>query len=220
MGIDIMAYLGGLALLDTLSPTIVGVTLYLVLTDNKNLITRLLTYLFTVVILYFSLGIIMILGLDYIIEALSNVFKSRWVLFIIGVILFVGSYFIPKNKKSNIPKPKSQRIFSIITIGIATFLIEAGTALPYFAAIGILSTIDIPLYSKLPIIAVYNLIMISPALLILLGYNLFGKRINSRLVNLRNKIENSTYAALSWIICIVGAILILFSIDGLSITIK
>lgn len=41
MGIDILVYLGDLALLDTLSPTIVGVTLYLLLTDNKNLITRL-----------------------------------------------------------------------------------------------------------------------------------------------------------------------------------
>lgn len=98
MGIDIFVYLGGLALLDTLSPTVIGVTLYLVLTDNKNLITRLLTYLLTVVILYFSLGILMMLGLDYFIEAISNIFQSRWVLFIIGAILFVGSYFIRKRQ--------------------------------------------------------------------------------------------------------------------------
>lgn len=144
MGIDHIAYLAGVALLDTLSPTIVGVTLYLVLTDNKKLITRLSAYLFTVTILYFSLGIILMLGLNYIIEALSTIFQSRWILFITSAILLVGSYFIPKNKKSNIPKPKTQSIFAIIAIGIATFLIEAGTALPYFAATGILSNIDIP----------------------------------------------------------------------------
>lgn len=218
LGIDLLAYLGGLALLDTLSPAIIGVTLFLVLTDRKNLITRLFTYLFTVAILYFSLGIILMLGFDYVLEAISNVFQSRWVLFITGACLFVGSYFIPTNKKNTIPKPKTPSIFSIIAIGITTFVIEAGTALPYFAAIGLLSTMDIPFYNKLSIIAVYNFIMISPALLILIGYKLFRKQLKSRLVNLRAKIENSTNAALSWIIGIVGVILILYSIDGLTIT--
>ncbi|MDC2867856.1 GAP family protein [Bacillus sp. BP-3] len=220
MGTDILIYLGGLALLDTLSPTIIGVTLYLILTDNENLITRLSSYLITVMILYFSLGIIMILGLDYITDVFSNAFQNRRVLFIIGAILFVGSYFIPINKKNNIPKPKTQGIFSIIIIGIVTFLIEAGIALPYLAAIGMLSTTNIPFYNKLSIIAAYNFIMILPALFILLGYKLYGSRINSKLVNLRKKISANTNKALSWIICIVGVILMLYSIDGLTIRIK
>lgn len=223
MGLDIWAYLGGLALLDTLSPAIIGVTLFLVLTDNKNFVLRLLSYLITIVILYFTLGIIMMFGLDYIIETFSNFFQSKifkWVIFITGVILFVGSYFIPKNKKSNIPKPKTQSIFSMVFVGITTFLIEAGTALPYFAAIGLLTTIDIPFYHKLPIIAAYNIVMTLPALLIFFGYKLFGKQINPTLVKLRNKISSSANSALSWIMCIVGVILVLYSIDGLSITIK
>ncbi|CDO03835.1 hypothetical protein BN988_02363 [Oceanobacillus picturae] len=125
MGTDILIYLGGLALLDTLSPTIIGVTLFLILTDNKNLTSRLLTYLSTVVLLYFSLGIIMMIGLNYIIEAFSNIFQNRifsWVIFILGVILFTASFFISENKKDNIPKPKSQSIFSIIFIGVTTFI--------------------------------------------------------------------------------------------------
>lgn len=223
MGIDTIFYLGGLALLDTLSPTIIGVTLFLILTDNKNLTSRLLSYLFTVAILYFSLGTIMMLSLDYIMETFSNIFQSdyyRWILFGLGIILFVGSYFIPKNRQSNVPKPKTQSIFSMVLIGIATFLIEAGTALPYFAAIGLVTNIDIPFYEKFSIIAVYNIIMILPALIIFLGYKLFSKRINSTLVNLRNKISGSSNSVLSWIMCIVGVILVLYSIDGLNIVIK
>ena len=218
MGTDILIYLGGLALLDTLSPTIIGVTLFLVLTYNKNLASRLLAYLFTVVLLYFSLGIIMMLGLNYIMEAFSNIFQNKifsWVIFIIGVILFTASFFIPANKKSNIPKPKTQSIFSIIIIGVTTFIIEAGTALPYFAAIGLLSTIDITFYQWLPIIAAYNIIMVLPALLIILGYKLFGKLIKPTLFNLRNKISSSSSSALSWIMCIVGVILIFYTIDYL-----
>src|SRR5690606_11052740 len=196
----------------------VGVTLYLVLTDNKKLITRLSAYLFTVTILYFSLGIILMLGLNYIIEALSTIFQSRWILFITSAILLVGSYFIPKNKKSNIPKPKTQSIFAIIAIGIATFLIEAGTALPYFAATGILSNIDIPFTQKLPIIATYNLVMILPGIMIFIGYKLFQKKLNSTFVKLQEKISNSTNSVLSWSMSIVGVILILYSIDGLTIS--
>ncbi|GGE64650.1 GAP family protein [Priestia taiwanensis] len=220
MGTDILIYLGGLALLDTLSPTIIGVTLYLILSDNKNLITRLSTYLITVMILYFSLGIIGILGLDYIIEAFSSAFQNKSVLFNMGLILFVVSFFIPTNKKNNILKPKTQGIFSIIVIGIVTFLIEAGTALPYFVAIGILSTINLPFYNKLLIIAAYNFIMILPGLLILLGYKICGSRINSKLIKIQNKISASTNSVLSWVVCIAGVILMLYSKDGSTITIK
>ncbi|MEB2299037.1 GAP family protein [Lysinibacillus xylanilyticus] len=218
MGTDIFIYLGGLALLDTLSPTIIGVTLFLVLTDKRNLTSRLLAYLLTVGLLYFSLGIIMMLGLNLIIETFSNIFQNKifsWLIFIVGVILFIASFFIPANKKSNIPKPKTQSIFSIIIIGVTTFIVEAGMALPYFTAIGLLTTSDIPFYQWLPIIAVYNFIMILPALLIFLGFKLFGKWINPILVNLRNKISSSSSSALSWMMCIVGVILIFYTIDYL-----
>ncbi|MEQ6353753.1 GAP family protein [Lysinibacillus sp. M3] len=218
MGTDILIYLGGLALLDTLSPTIIGVTLFLILTDKKNLTSRLFAYLFTVALLYFSLGIIMMLGLNFIIETFSNIFQNKivsWVIFIVGVILFTASFFIPANKQSNIPKPKTQSIFSIIIIGITTFMIEAGMALPYFAAIGLLTTTNMPFYQWLPIIAVYNIIMVLPALLLFLGYKLFGKWINPTLVNLRNKISSSSSSTLSWIMCIVGVILIFYTKDYL-----
>src|SRR5690625_376303 len=165
MGTDILIYLGGLALLDTLSPTIIGVTLFLVLSDNKNLTSRLLAYLLTVLLLYFSLGVVMMLGLNFILDTFTNIFQNKifsWSIFIIGVILFTASFFIPTNKKSNIPKPQTQSILSIILIGVTTFIIEAGTALPYFAAIGLLITIDVPFYQWIPIIAAYNIVMVLP----------------------------------------------------------
>lgn len=216
MGTDILIYLGGLALLDTLSPTIIGVTLFLVLSDNKNLTSRLLAYLLTVLLLYFSLGVVMMLGLNFILDTFTNIFQNKifsWSIFIIGVILFTASFFIPTNKKSNIPKPQTQSILSIILIGVTTFIIEAGTALPYFAAIGLLITVDVPFYQWIPIIAIYNIVMVLPALLIFFGYKIFGKVIEPTLVTLRNKISNSSNSALSWIICIVGLILIFYTID-------
>lgn len=158
------------------------------------------------------------LGLNFIKEAFSTVFQHKlfsWIIFIIGVILFTASFFIPTNKKNNIPKPKTQSLLSIIIIGVTTFIIEAGAAFPYFAAIGLLTTLDIPFYQRISIIAVYNIIMVLPALLIFLGYKMFGKLINPTLVKLRNKIVSNSSSTLSWIICIVGMILIFYSIDYL-----
>lgn len=220
MGVDIFIYIGGFALLDTLSPTIIGVTLYLILTDNQRLTSRLFSYLLTVAILYFSLGIIMMLSLNYILEMFSDLFQNKiisWLLLIIGIILFVASFFVPtnKNKKGTMLKPKTQSLLSIVFIGIITFLIESGTALPYFAAIGLLTTNNLPYYYWLPIIAAYNIIMILPAILILLCYKLFGRWGDSALVNLQQKISSSSNSALSWIMSIVGLILIFYTVDYL-----
>ena len=136
-------------------------------------------------------------------------------IFVLGVILFIASFFVPANKKNNIPAPKTQSIFSILFIGITTFLIEAGSAFPYFAAIGLLTTNNIPSYQWLPIIAIYNIIMVLPAILIFLGYKLFGRLINSNLVALHNKLSNSSNSALSWIMCIVGLLLIFNTLEYL-----
>lgn len=217
-GIDLLLYLGGLALLDTLSPTIIGVSLFLLLTNTTKKTSKFFAYLCTVVLLYFSLGILMMAGLHYITESFSTLFQNKmvsWIVFLIGAVLFTASFFIPTNKKSNIPKPKTQSIFSIIVIGVTTFFIEAGMALPYFAAIGLLISNDIPFYQSVPIIATYNMIMILPALLLFVGYKLFGRWINPSLVNLRNRLANSSNSALSWIICIVGLILIFYTLDYL-----
>ncbi|KQU63395.1 hypothetical protein ASG66_02995 [Bacillus sp. Leaf406] len=218
MGTELLLYLGGLALLDTLSPTIIGVTLLLILKDNKNVASRLFAYLSTVVILYFSLGVILMLGLGYVIDAFSNLFQNRvvsWGIFSIGVILFVASFFLPKNQKNRIPIPKTQSIISVVLIGVTTFLIEAGTALPYFAAVGLLTTNQLPYYQWLPILIIYNIIMILPAILIFFSYKVFGTWVTSSLNKLRTRLTTGSDSALSWIMCIVGLILIFNTLDYL-----
>ncbi|MHC8520900.1 GAP family protein [Rossellomorea sp. H39__3] len=150
MGTELLLYLGGLALLDTLSPTIIGVTLYLLLGNQPRTASRLFVYLSTVAILYVVLGIIMMLGFTSILDAFSSltehVIVSR-TLFAIGVILFIASFFIPTNKKRTIPLPKTESLLSITIIGLTTFVIEAGTAFPYFAAIGLMTSEGIPCIS-------------------------------------------------------------------------
>lgn len=48
MSAELLIMVGGLALLDTLSPATIGVTVYLLLTDKERLASRLVVYLVTI----------------------------------------------------------------------------------------------------------------------------------------------------------------------------
>lgn len=218
MGTEQLLLIGGLAILDTLSSTTIGVTIYLLLTDKERLTKRLFVYLLTVAGFYFAVGVSLMLGLDFLFKFISGLLQNRivsWSFFIIGVILFIASFYIPPKKNSEIPLPKSKSIFSMIALGFTTTLIEVGTAFPYFAAIGILTTSNLSLIQWSSILAGYNLIMVLPSLLLFLFYLLFGQWMQKPLERLRMKIANSTGSVLSWIMCIVGFLLILNSLDYL-----
>ncbi|WP_179866042.1 GAP family protein [Bacillus pseudomycoides] len=218
MSTELLLLIGGLALLDTLSPATLGVTVYLLLTDKERLTKRLLVYLLTIAGFYFAVGVSLMLGLDFLLEIISGVFQNRivsWTFFIIGVILFIASFYVPTKKSSDLPAPKSKSILSMVALGFTTSLIEVGTAFPYFAAIGIMTTSNLSWVEWSSILAGYNFIMVLPSLVLFLFYLLFGRWMQTSLEKLRVKIANNTGSALSWSMCIVGLILIFNSLDYL-----
>ncbi|MES5896714.1 GAP family protein [Bacillus cereus group sp. RP43] len=215
---ELLLLIGGLALLDMLSPTILGVTVYLLLTDKERLTKRLLVYLLTIAGLYFAVGVSLMLGLDFLLEIISGIFQNRivsWTFFIIGLILFIASFYVPTKKSSDLLAPKSKSILSMVALGFTTTLIELGAAFPYFGAIGIMTTSNLSWVEWSSILAGYNFIMVLPSLALLLFYLLFGRWMQTPLEKLRLKIANNTGSALSWIMCIVGLILIFNSLDYL-----
>ncbi|PFK47024.1 hypothetical protein COI93_02745 [Bacillus cereus] len=218
MNTELLLLIGGLALLDMLSPTILGVTVYLLLTDKDRPTKRLLVYLLTIAGCYFAIGVSLMLGLDFLLEIVSGIFQYRtvsWTVFIIGLILFIASFYVPTKKSSDLPEPKSKSICSIIALGFTTTLIEVSAAFPYFGAIGIMTTSNLSWVEWSFILAGYNFIMVLPSLVLLLSYFLFGRWMQTPLENLRVKITNNAGSALSWTMCIVGLILIFNSLDYL-----
>ncbi|MFJ7917144.1 MULTISPECIES: hypothetical protein [unclassified Lysinibacillus] len=98
----------------------------------------------------------MMLGLDVIFDPIANALNNhsaRLVMTIVRAILFVGSWLVPKKKTSGSLKPKSFSIGAMIALGFTTSLLEVATALPYFAAIGILNEQS---FSLLRIVAHYS----------------------------------------------------------------
>ncbi|WP_055108648.1 GAP family protein [Paenibacillus ihumii] len=218
MSIELLLSVGGLALLDTLSPATIGVTVYLLLTEIKSLASRLLIYLLTVAGFYFSVGVMLMLGMGVLLEAVASLFQSRavsWVIFIIGAGLFIASFYTPQKSKTELPRPKSKSRISMVALGFTTALIEVGTALPYFAAIGLMTTADLVPVQWLPMLGGYNLIMVLPSLILFMLYGLFGRRVQRLLERLQERIAKQSGSVLSWVLCIVGLILIFNSLDYL-----
>lgn len=218
MTVDLLLLIAGLAVLDMLSPTTIGVTVYLLLNEKEKQTPRIFFYLLTVAGFYFIVGVSLMLGISTLLEGVSSIFQNKtisWIIFIIGAILFIASFYIPAKKSVDLPSPKSKRLISIIILGLSTALIEVGTAFPYFAAIGILSTSNLTSMEWVSILAGYNLIMVLPPLLLYVIYLLFGRWMDKPFINLRERMVKNSGSALSWVMCIVGIILILNSLDYL-----
>ncbi|MCI1590236.1 GAP family protein [Heyndrickxia oleronia] len=218
MSIELLFMVGGLALLDMMSPAALGVTVYLLLNEKERLSSRLMIYLFTVAGFYFLVGVFLMLGLDVVMTAFSSIFQNRivsWVMLIIGGILFIASFYYPKSKKTDLPRPKSNSNAAMVALGFTTSLIEVGTAFPYFAAIGLMTTSNLAAFQWLPILAGYNFIMVLPLLIVFTLYLLLGRVMQRPLEMLRIKLSKHSGSAISWIMCVVGLILIFNSLDYL-----
>ncbi|MEK4520829.1 GAP family protein [Psychrobacillus sp. FSL W7-1457] len=218
MNVEILLIIIGLALIDTLSPTVIGITLYLLLREQRKLYRLLIVYLMTVAILYFLFGSALLLGISLSISFLQGLFQNRvisWTIFLTGIILFILSFYMPKRKAAVTSLPSIINSSSMIFLGVITFLIEGSTALPYFAAIGLMSTSNLNLFEWIPILILYNLIMVLPSLLLMIFYKLFSRLLNPLLQKLNNRLANSKESALSWVVCIVGLLLVFISLDYL-----
>lgn len=218
MSVELLLMIGGLALLDMLSPATLGVTVYLLLTEKERLSSRLMIYLLSVAVFYFLAGIFVMLGLDAVMTAFSTILQNRvvsWIMLITGGGLFIASFYYPKRKKSDLPRPKSKSKMSMVALGFTTSLIEVGMAFPYFAAIGLMTTSDLKAYQWLPILAGYNFMMVLPPLILFLLHLLLRGLMHRPLEKLQMKLLKHSGSAASWIMCIVGLILIFQSLDYL-----
>lgn len=212
MSLEILIPVGVLALLDTLSPTTLGVTVYMLLTERERLTRRLFVYLLTVASFYFTVGVFLMLGLDTILQRFSgfsgNALFSQLMTFI-GLGLLIGSFFVPTKPSSNPRKPKSKSMSAMVMLGFTTGLLEVGTALPYFAAVGIMTAAKLTPIQWMPILASYNFIMILPPLILIGMHTLFRNWLQGPLEKLRSTIEKNSGSTLSWIMGIAGVIILI-----------
>jgi cytochrome c biogenesis protein CcdA len=176
--LNVLLPVAGLALLDTLSPAVIGVSLFVVLSRSRSVARPLFVYLGTVAVFYFVLGCALMLGARLALDQVGGLLDDTvlgWILAVAGGAALVYSFFMSTEPRTR--RPDSLRTGAMIALGLGTGLLEGATALPYFGAIGIMTTADLPPAVWLPVLAAYNLVMVAPGLLFYLGYRLLGERL-------------------------------------------
>nr|WP_318540228.1 GAP family protein [Terribacillus saccharophilus] len=142
MQMELLLLVGGLALLDMISPVALGVTFYWITEKRSDIVEKLFIYLATIAVLYFSLGVLLLLGLDFLLDNVARLLQTKivtWFVFLLGITLFAISFYVPKRRSTLVPTKRGpKRKGHALFLGVFTFLLEAGTALPYIAATGII----------------------------------------------------------------------------------
>lgn len=207
--IETMGAVLGLALLDTLSPTVIGVTLYLLLAGPRRVGPPLFVYLGSVAVAYFALGVLLMLGLGAVVPLVDDT-GWAWGQAALGVALIVGSYFVPRANPGPAPVPApSFGMRAMLLLGLGTWLFEFATAVPYFGAIGIMTSAGLPAVHWVPLLVAYVTIMVIPGVLLLAAWTALGERLRERFERWRAKLSSGSRALLSWIVFMAGCVILL-----------
>ncbi|WP_336212214.1 GAP family protein [Nonomuraea sp. LPB2021202275-12-8] len=215
MSIETIGAVLGLALLDTLSPTVIGITLYLLLTRPRHLGALLGVYLGSVAIAYFALGVLLMLGLGAVVPLVDETVWA-WGQAVLGAALIVGSYFIPDKNPERAPiQARSFSMRSMLLLGLGTWLFEFATAVPYFGAIGIMTSANLPAVQWSSLLGVYVTIMVIPGILLFVAWAALGERLRERFERWQDKLSTGSRTVLSWIVWIAGCLILLEAVDAL-----
>lgn len=204
----------GLALLDSLSLGTLVIPVALAIRQQRVELRPQALYFITVCGAYFALGIVLLLGMDTLLDALTDILRTPpalWARLIIGIGLAAFG-ILAKNPKKRTPEeiadqpaPKSPSPWAVIALGLGAAAAEAATMIPYLAAIGIMGNMGSPWPVRLAILAGYCFIMIVPALILLTAIAIWGPRIFPRIRRLLATFEYEAKVTLLWIAAIIGA---------------
>lgn len=209
------------ALVDILSPGVLAITGYLLLTQPNQLSSRLFVFLLVIQLGYFMIGLFLYFGGDTLlelIEQLSEFDFINWFYTVTGTLLVLVSFIKPK--ESTIERftswiPRQTTIKGIIILGIIVFLIEFVTALPYFYSIFLLNHLSINSFSSIFVIIGYNLVMVLPSLLLLGISIVFKDKLQNFLKNIKTKLNEAPISSLLVAIGVVGAVFFNIGIRGI-----
>ena len=196
-----------LALLDSLNPSALVVALWLL--SRPQAAPRLLAYVAGILASYLALGIAMMLGFTALSGRLGQALDHPVVLVVqglLGAALLVYAILAPSTAHAarEPDLPATGKLLGFFVLGMAVTAAELVTALPYFAAITLMIGADLGPTQWLPLLLGYNLIFITPPLLLLGLHALLGHRTDERFVRWRERLQRGAREATLWIFALAG----------------
>lgn len=214
---SMVAVIAGLALVDSINPSAIAMTTYILTLPDTTKLKNARSYLLGVFSTYFFIGVIVLLGLETFIPTMNNFLKTQTSYYLqaaIGIILFIWA-FLPvkelKGFKTDVQFPNSRSFFfKFFSLGMAITLAELITAAPYFGALLIMQQAN-SLISIL-ILLCYNLIFIFPPFFLCVLYFFNRERFERWINKNRKKNKKRTNETAKWIAGVIGVILVLDSL--------
>jgi cytochrome c biogenesis protein CcdA len=203
-----------LALVDSINPSALVVTLYLL--SRERVATQVVVYVAAIFVTYLTLGAVMMAGLDAVLPSLSVPGGGRLGLIaqgLVGLALFLYAIRAPPTAKSTPRVEASATSYAALaTLGVTVTALELPTAVPYFGAIALLTSAELPLARWLPLLLLYNAVFVLPPLLLLAGHVVFGRRLDARYADLRERLQAGARETMLWIFGLVGGGLVFWSV--------
>jgi cytochrome c biogenesis protein CcdA len=203
-----------LALVDSINPSAIVVTLYLL--SGRRVAGQIVVYLAAIFLTYLTLGVMMMSGIDALAPSLGTVASSRLgfiVQGVLGLAMLLYAIRAPTTAKSA-PRvePSASSYAALALLGVTVTTMELPTAVPYFGAIALLTTADLPMAQWMPLLVVYNAIFVLPPVLLLAGHIVFGRRLDARYADLRERLQAGARETMLWIFGLVGGALLVSSV--------
>ena len=203
-----------LALVDSINPSAIVVTLYLL--SRERVPVQIVVYVAAIFLTYLTLGSMMMLGIDALLPSLRTTGNSRLgfiVQGVIGLAMLLYAIRAPTTAKSaSRVEPRASTYAALALLGVTVTAMELPTAVPYFGAIALLTTADLPIARWLPLLVLYNAIFVLPPVLLLVGHIVFGRRLDPRYADLRERLQAGARETMLWIFGLVGGGLLVLSV--------
>ena len=209
----------GLAILDSINPSALLATGYLLKrAPEEAKAVSVFAYVAGIFAFYFGVGVLLLLGLSFVVNELGAVFESRAAYYVqaaIGVALFIWSWIPPKPADEKRFHPKAFGLGALFMLGVTVTLVEFVTALPYLGAITLLQETHMAFGLKIGVLFLYNVIFVLPPLGMLAFYRKNRQRFAAWQARRMAKNGGKPDDTLQWIVGAAGVLLFLNALSGL-----
>jgi cytochrome c biogenesis protein CcdA len=187
-----------LALVDSINPSAIVVTLYLL--SGGRVPAQVVVYVTAIFLTYLTLGA-MVMS-DALLPSLGAMGSGRLAFIVqglIGLAMLLYAIRAPTAAKSA-PRvePRASSYAALALAGVTVTTMELPTAVPYFGAIALLTAADLPVAQWLPLLVLYNAIFVLPPVLLLVGHIVFGRRLDARYTDLRERLQAGARDTMLW----------------------
>jgi cytochrome c biogenesis protein CcdA len=202
-----------IALVDSLNPSIILMTLYLLSTEKP--LNRTTAYISGVFLTNWALGLLAYFGLGAVFSVLIDrvVNASAWWVYalelVAGIALLVAAYSVNTSKDAKLhKKPKAIDPRATFVLGIVATFIEFSTAAPYLAAIAVLTRADVSSLYAVFSFAVYNIVYVIIPLALFAVYLYKKEQATPTLARINKKLSHWVKKAMRVVFVLLGILLI------------